>query len=43
MSLDATERLVGVIVRLLDQTQLLTLGLVQTRLHAIRFLQPLQG
>mmetsp|Transcript_45139 Transcript_45139/g.81181 ORF Transcript_45139/g.81181 Transcript_45139/m.81181 type:complete len:277 (+) Transcript_45139:4424-5254(+) len=42
MSLDAGERLVRVVVSLLHQTQLLSLLLVQPRLHGVLLLEPLQ-
>mmetsp|Transcript_100146 Transcript_100146/g.251032 ORF Transcript_100146/g.251032 Transcript_100146/m.251032 type:complete len:367 (+) Transcript_100146:3702-4802(+) len=41
--LDAAQRLMRIVVGLLDQTQLLTLLLVQPRLHGVLLLQPLQG
>jgi hypothetical protein len=43
MPLYSAESLVGVIVRLLYETQLLTLRLVQPTLHTVGFLEALKG
>lgn len=43
MSLDSRQRLVRVVVCLLDQSQFFALALVQTRLHAVSFFQAFQG
>ena len=42
VALDARERLMRVVIRLLHQAQLLTLLLVQPRRHGVLLLQPLQ-
>lgn len=43
MSLDPGQCLVRVIIRLLDEPQLLTLALIEARLDAVGLLQPLQS
>mmetsp|Transcript_33281 Transcript_33281/g.109100 ORF Transcript_33281/g.109100 Transcript_33281/m.109100 type:complete len:1053 (+) Transcript_33281:4096-7254(+) len=43
VALDAAQSLMRIVVGLLDETQLLTLRLVQARLHGVLLLQPLEG
>mmetsp|Transcript_14739 Transcript_14739/g.38930 ORF Transcript_14739/g.38930 Transcript_14739/m.38930 type:complete len:664 (+) Transcript_14739:435-2426(+) len=43
VAFDAAQSLMRIVVGLLDETQLLTLRLVQARLHGVLLLQPLQG
>jgi len=43
MPLDSSQGFVRVVVSLLDKGKLLSLGLVQPRLHGISLLEPLEG
>lgn len=43
MTLDSRQGLVRIVVRLLNESQLLPLALVEAGLHAVRFLESLEG